>query len=207
MWNDSPRKTLDYVVRAAAAAESLRARCPDRLVFCVGSELTLFMRGILPGKTLNQRLTHAFSREGVKTGRYVEPLGVFLADANTAVREVFHGPVTYAALVWETVDWSLFDFVGVDHYRDGRIKDRYLERLQPLFDHGKPVVVTEFGMRTYQGAESSGTLGFGAIDHRSQFLHRNPSARSIRTPPTTSTCPRSAWSRPTPTDTGRPTRT
>ncbi len=132
------------------------------------------MRGILPGKTLNQRLTHAFFREGVKTGRYVEPLGVFLTDANTAVREVFHGPITYAALVWETVDWSLFDFVGVDHYRDGRIKDRYLELLQPLFDHGKPVVVTEFGMRTYRGAESSGTLGFGVIDHRSQFLHQLP---------------------------------
>ena len=174
MWNKSARETLEYIVKAAAAAETLRARWPGRLVFCLGSELTLFMQGILPGRTLTKRLGYALSAEGVKTGRYVAPLRTFLTHANTEVREAFHGPVTYAALIWEDVDWSLLDFVGVDHYRDARIKDRYLKLLQPLFAHGKPVVVTEFGMRAYEGAESSGTLGFGVVDHRSQFLHQLP---------------------------------
>jgi hypothetical protein len=57
------------------------------------------------------------------------------------VRRVFGGPLTYASLPWETVDWGLFDFVGVDHYRDVRIRERYV--VEPLFDSGKPVVVTE----------------------------------------------------------------
>ena len=54
--------------------------------------------------------------------------------------------------------------VRVDHYRDARIKDRYAELLQPLLALGKPVVNTEFGMRTYRVAESDGTLGFGVAD-------------------------------------------
>jgi hypothetical protein len=39
--------------------------------------------------------------------------------------------------------------------------------LAPLFAHGKPVVVTEFGCRTYQGADSAGSAGsFGMVDTR-----------------------------------------
>ena len=89
-------------------------------------------------------------------------------------RNVFHGPITYASLVWEHVEWSLFDIVGVDHYRDSRIKDRYLDLLHPHFDTGKPVVVTEFGMRSYVGADTSGTLGFGVVTIRSRVLHELP---------------------------------
>jgi hypothetical protein len=87
---------------------------------------------------------------------------------------VFHGPVTYASLPFETVDWSLFDLVGVDHYRHERVKDRYAGMLEPFFAHGRPVVVTELGMRTYQGAAGSGALGFGVVDSRSLFLHHLP---------------------------------
>src|ERR1039458_9925024 len=43
MWNKSARETLEYIVKAAAAAETLRARWPGRLVFCLGSELTPFL--------------------------------------------------------------------------------------------------------------------------------------------------------------------
>jgi hypothetical protein len=62
-------------------------------------------------------------------------------------------------LPWEAVDWSLFDFVGVDHFRDARIKDRYVEMLEPLARYGKPVVVTEFGMRAYQGRRAPAPSG------------------------------------------------
>ena len=64
--------------------------------------------------------------------------------------------------------------VGVDHYRDARIKDRYVEMLEPLFAQNKPVVVTEFGMRSYQGAESSATLRLGVVDSKTLILHRVP---------------------------------
>jgi hypothetical protein len=90
------------------------------------------------------------------------------------VRAAFAGPVTYAALMFEQVDWEPFDYIGVDHYREQRTKDRYVEMLTPLVDTGKPVVVTEFGMRTYRGAEGSGTLGFGVTDGQRLLLHTRP---------------------------------
>ena len=76
----------------------------------------------------------------LNAGEHNKPLNDFLAKANSAVRQVFHGKVTYASLVWEAVDWSLFDFVGLDHYRISRIEDKYGEMLKTSFSHGKPVV-------------------------------------------------------------------
>ncbi len=48
-----------------------------------------------------------------------------------------------------------------------KINDQYIEMLQPSFAHGKPVVITEFGYRTYKGADSS-TEGMAGdlIDYR-----------------------------------------
>ena len=56
LWDKSPGQTFAYIVAAAEAAEKLRLRRPDRLVFVVGSELTLFMQGIVPGKSLVARM-------------------------------------------------------------------------------------------------------------------------------------------------------
>jgi len=47
LWNATPRQTLRFVTDAAAAAEPLFRRWPDRLTFCVGNELTMCMRGIV----------------------------------------------------------------------------------------------------------------------------------------------------------------
>jgi hypothetical protein len=96
------------------------------------------------------------------------------------VRKEFRGKLTYASLIWEAVDWKLFDFVGVDHYRINRIEDKYVEMLKPAFTHDKPVVITEFGYGTYQGGLGSegflSTSGLGGdiIDLKSQFLHQIP---------------------------------
>jgi len=174
MWDRSPRETLDYVVKAATAAEKLRERWPEKLVFCVGSELTLFMQSIVEGRNIVKRMSNPSFWENARAGTHNKPLNAFLAKANEAVRRVFRGQVTYASLVWEAVDWSLFDFVGIDHYRFARIKDRYVELLKPAFAHGKPVVITEFGCRTYQGAESSGAMGLGITNHTTLFLHQLP---------------------------------
>jgi hypothetical protein len=165
-------RTLGYLIKAATAAEGLSQQWPDRMVFSVGSEATLFMRGIVAGRSIQERAA-SLIRDG-KLGTHAGPLNAFLARANESVRGAFHGRVTYAALPFEPVEWSLFDIVGVDHYRDARVKDRYASMLKPLFTHGKPVVVTEFGMRAYKGADTSGALGFGIIDQRSVFLHQLP---------------------------------
>jgi hypothetical protein len=180
MWDKNPEKTLNYVTKAAAAAETLHQRYPERLVFIVGSELTLFMQGIVPGRNLTARIKNPQFMSLVKAGEHNKPLNEFLAKANNSVRKVFHGKLTYASLVWEAVDWELFDFVGVDHYRINRIEDKYIEMLKPSFAHNKPVVITEFGYSTYQGGIgsegflSSSGLGGGIIDLKSQFLHQIP---------------------------------
>jgi hypothetical protein len=80
------------------------------------------------------------------------------------VREVFHGPVTYASVPLETVDWSRFDFVSADLYRDARIKDRFRGLLRRCFAFGRPVAITEFGCCTYRGAADAGGRGFAILD-------------------------------------------
>ncbi len=46
--------------------------------------------------------------------------------------------------------------------------------LEPFVRVGKPVIATEFEIRTYRGAESSGTLGFGVTDTTRLYLHTRP---------------------------------
>ncbi len=55
LWNATPGQTLRYIADAAAAAEPLFRRWPDRLTFCVGNELTMLMRGIVPGRNHARR--------------------------------------------------------------------------------------------------------------------------------------------------------
>jgi hypothetical protein len=174
LYDRSPSETLRYVVSAARVAEGVRERSAGKLVFCVGQELTLFMQGIVPGRRFMQRLGNPALRELVRSGATHRPLNAFLAEASEATRRVFHGPVAYAALPWEGAEWGPFDFAGVDHYWDERIRERYLDMLQPFFATGKPVVVTGTGTRAYRGAHSSGTLGLGVADPQSQFWHGLP---------------------------------
>jgi len=166
-----PKETSSRLVAAAEAAASLEEAQPGRVVFVAGSELTLFMPGLVEGKTITQRLERLKGDPAVlRNGRLDE----FLGDLARRLRGVFSGPITYAALVFEQVDWAPFDFVGLDHYRDERVKDSYLDRLTPFLHLGKPVVVAEFGMRTHRGAESSGALGFGVTDGTRLWLHTWP---------------------------------
>jgi hypothetical protein len=176
LWDKSQKNTLKYITKAATVAESLRQKWPDQLVFSVGSESTLFMQGIIEGRRLMDRLRNKKNWERVKAGEHNKPLNEFLTKANDAARKEFHGKVTYASLIWEAVDWKLFDFVGVDHYRVKRIEDKYVEMLKPLFAFGKPVVITEFGYGTFQSDKGMAEtlIGGGDVDYTSQFLHTIP---------------------------------
>ncbi len=166
-----PDETTSRLLAAADAAAPLERAHPGRVMFVAGSELTLFMPGILSGKSATERLQRLKSDPTLLgDGKLAQYLGSLVRE----VRAVFGGPLTYASLTFEQVDWAHFDFVGVDHYREARTKDRYIEMLQPFLAVGKPVIVTEFGMRTYRGADSSGTLGFGVTDTTRLYLHTRP---------------------------------
>jgi len=160
MWDKSQEETLQYIIRAADEAESLRQRWPGKVVFSVGSELTLFMKGIVEGDNFFERMNNPSFWESIKVGKHNPPLNNFLKKASDHTRQAFHGPVTYFSVPLETVDWSPFDFVGTDLYRDARIKNNYGEIIRAYEIHKKPIIIGEFGCCTYRGAEILGGNGF-----------------------------------------------
>jgi hypothetical protein len=160
MWDRSQKETLEYIIEAAKVAESLRQKEPSKLVFSVGSELTLFMKGIVEGDNFFERMNNPIFWEYVRAGKHNESLNTFLRKASDSVKEVFHGPITYFSVPLETVEWSPFDFVGTDLYRDARIKDVYGNYVRAFERYGKPVIIGEFGCCTYKGAEKLGGNGF-----------------------------------------------
>jgi hypothetical protein len=180
LWEKSPDATLRYIARSAAAAEELRARWPGQLVFCVGNELTLFMPGIVEGRTRSKRMPAI--RETIRSGAGSRPLNAFLARASAAAREEFHGAVSYASLPFEQVDWEMFDIIGINHYWREPVKGHYLQTLEPLLGSGKPVVVTEFGFCTCTGADHLGSVPPENIDPVTFALHMLPLTRRFVRP-------------------------
>jgi hypothetical protein len=164
MWDREPSTTRAYVVEGAGRAEELRVRWPDRVVFSVGSELTLFTQGFLRGSNVLERLADPSLWETLRAGKHNPPLNSFLTATTSGVREVFHGPVTYASVGLETVNWAPFDFVGVDLYRDRRSREIYPSLIQRYRGFGKPVANMEFGCCTFRGAEDLGGRGWDIVD-------------------------------------------
>jgi len=160
MWDKTQEETLQYITQAAVAAEQLRRRYSQKIVLSLGSELTLFMQGIVEGANFFERMNNSSFWKTIKSGKHNKPLNAFLVKARTAVREVFHGPIVYFSVPLEVVDWSSFDFVGVDLYRDARIKSMFDKMVRGYFAYNKPVVIGEFGCCTYRGAEMLGANGF-----------------------------------------------
>ncbi|OZB96698.1 abortive infection protein [Paenibacillus sp. XY044] len=161
---------LDYYRECALAAEALRRIGPD-VVFVAGCELSLFMKGILDGATTFDRIGVLMNpwrllKYTIRKGSFHKRLNAFLSKAVNVIREHFHGQITYASGTWENVNWSLFDIVSADHYRDAHNHKRYREQLRAYFKHGKPVVITEFGCSTYEGAQDRGGYGWNVVDHR-----------------------------------------
>jgi hypothetical protein len=66
--------------------------------------------------------------------------------------------------MWEKVDWSDFDFTAVNLYRASFNKSFYNRTLKKLVSAGKPVVITEFGCCTYNGADAKGPTGYMVLD-------------------------------------------
>ncbi|MFI5910262.1 hypothetical protein [Dactylosporangium sp. NPDC051541] len=173
LWNHTPARTLDYLAAAARTAETLRREPGARIVLSVATEATFFLRGILPGRTFAARTKHP--APAIRAGRHTEPLAAFLRAAAETARRHFNGPLTYASLPFERVDWQRFDFVAVDHYRYITSEPHYERVLERLRRHEKPVIITEFGMRTYKGADTDpNLLTVGLISWPTVALHQLP---------------------------------
>ena len=80
----------------------------------------------------------------------------FLGSAAAVVRGRFGGKITYAAVPFERLDWTRFDFVAVDLYRSVEVADHFADGVRALVAQGKPVAITEFGTAAYRGAADRG---------------------------------------------------
>lgn len=161
-------QVVDYMEKAAKAAEKLRAKGYD-ITFVTGCEYTLFNSGILKGNSVNERLVSMMEignlqddpeKLNAAISEMTEKLNSILRNIVGKVRENFKGEVIYSAGTWEPVDWSIFDAVGVDYYRDTQSDEQYLVGIKDYLKYGKPVWVMEVGCCTFEGAAALGGGGF-----------------------------------------------
>lgn len=155
--------TMDQLRAFAQGAEQLRQTNPN-VVLNTGCELSIFMSGIVPGDSFLDRIT-ALGTTWMDMDQYSADLNAFLAEATGMVRAEFGGEITYGSGLWEGVDWGLFDIIGLDHYRSELTPgDQYAAVLRSFVESGKPVVITEFGLVTFEGAAEMGGNGFMIVD-------------------------------------------
>ncbi|MEX3932142.1 hypothetical protein AB4Y32_10085 [Paraburkholderia phymatum] len=168
----SVEETLGYLKGAAQVAEKLMHQGVD-IVFVAGCEYSIFSKGVFSGETFNERVSWFASQyaagESISDGipaSLQEPnqrLNDILVQFATVIRAEFSGALTYSAGVWEDVDWSIFDWVGVDYYRRGEHEVEYLAGLDRYKAHGTPLAVMEFGCCAYEGAAAPGDGGFTTL--------------------------------------------
>jgi hypothetical protein len=150
----------------AQRAQRLRGRGAG-VVLLVGSELSLFNKGFLPGDVLSDRLGLLAAPERLREHLRQVPDRVngFLGRAVAIVRARFGGKISYASLPFERVDWAPFDYVSTDAgYRSIEVADRYRSDVRTLVGQGKPVAITEFGCCTYRGAADRGGHGDSIVE-------------------------------------------
>jgi hypothetical protein len=159
-FDASANATIEFVSSVARAAEELRTD-HGKVSLSLGVELTIFLDGLVPGGSWDERGAALGTTD---PATYNAALNRFLADALTSIRPIFGGPLTYSSGVWEDVDWTDFDIVGIDLYRDVENEATFVADVRALHRHGKPVVITEFGCCSFRGAEDMGGGGFTVID-------------------------------------------
>jgi hypothetical protein len=145
---------MAFVLDGAERAERLR-RTGAPVVYLTGSEISLFTDGFLPGADLAERMALFTDpmrmREAVPAARAA--VQAFFAEAVPAVRARFGGPVGYASVPLEGVDWAPFDIIASDAgYRDATNAAAFPQTLAAAVGQGKPYAVTEFGCCTFRGA-------------------------------------------------------
>jgi len=153
--NDLDRDGLmAFVLDGASRAERLRETGAS-VVYLTGSEIGIVTDGFLPGNGLVERMEllkdPTRMRAAIPAARAA--VAGFLAEAVPAVRARFGGPIGYASLPFEGVDWAPFDIIASDAgYRNASNAEAFPATLAAAVGQGKPYAATEFGCCTFRGA-------------------------------------------------------
>jgi hypothetical protein len=153
---------LEHLSQVAQAAEQLRARY-EKVELNVGCELSVFTSGIIPGRTFVQRIGRLAFMWWMRPW-FNRKLNVLLGRAASVARSHFDGRITYAAGLWEKINWDPFNVVGVNYYRYWINQSNYVDGLRALHRFGKPIIITEFGCCSYDGAQRKGPAGEDIVD-------------------------------------------
>ena len=151
----TPDEVLALFIDCAERAERLRTEGAE-VVFVTGVELSVMSRGFLEGDSMDDRVARLLADPDGRPERLADAgrrIGAFLRDAVPAVRELFHGRVTYAAIQFERVDWDLFDLVTFELIRSAEVADQFRDGVRTLVrSQSKPVAITGFACATWHGA-------------------------------------------------------
>ncbi|MFF0342596.1 hypothetical protein [Kribbella sp. NPDC004875] len=166
-----PDAFIAFLADCAGRAEKLRQSGRGEVVLVLGCELSVFCKGFIPGGTSGERLAVMADPATWTDPAKVTELQAGLArwgdvqqQLVSAGRGAFGGRITYAAGMWEDVNWDLFDIVSVDAYRDAANRATYADELRARSKWGKPVVATEFGCCAYRGAADRGGTGWMIVN-------------------------------------------
>ena len=165
----TPEEASQHLLECAIAAENLRL-IYGNIIFVTGFEYSIFLKGFMKGDTIYYRLGKMFSPIGLVLnllglrGGVYRKLNAYLKDTTRQVRTYFKGEVTYASGTWEKINWELFDFIGIDHYRAAYNRSVYDKQLEAYYKFNKPIVVMEFGCCAYKGAEDKGPMGWAVTE-------------------------------------------
>lgn len=163
---------------SAFSKELKRFHASSQVILNIGCEASLFTNGFVPGKTFMHRMVNMI---------WVWPffplinkkLSSFLNQIAGMLRTNFDGKLTYGSGSWETIDWTLFDFMGINLYRDKENHLSYGKLIQDLEKGSKPVIITEFGCSSFEGASMLGGGGWTIVDYKKdpprlkRFVERN----------------------------------
>ncbi|TCC63125.1 hypothetical protein E0H73_11680 [Kribbella pittospori] len=166
-----PDEFIAFLSDCARRAETLRTSGRGDVVLVLGCELSVFCKGFVPGETSGERLATmadpATWTDQAKLAQLYEGLarwGDVQQRLVAAARAEFGGRITYAAGMWEDVNWELFDIVSIDAYRDQQNAATFHDELVARQKWGKPVAITEFGCCAYRGAAARGGSGWMIVD-------------------------------------------
>jgi hypothetical protein len=172
---DRPQaEILDHLAEAARLAESLRANGAS-ISLTVGAVHLVFTPGLIAGDRYHERMANVYADADhylltptavVDVAASAPRLNEFLGRAATVARGIFNGKLSYSAAPFEDVDWRPFDYIGLmyQYLPAYRTREEHLAGIERYRRWDKPILISEFGTATYQGAEQKAFFFWDIVD-------------------------------------------